>query len=505
MKTTRHYLIAAVLLAGAALLSQGCDTNIIGLNSGSKVVFGASSAASATKTSYSGVVDNGYERIDWKGGDVIRIYSPEATVGTGSNVHWADYTVIENSIVGSGHRSTAKLQNLAGANGLEWDYTHQTNTFYAVYPSSGVAEGEGLVDGAQGILVGNIPAQQSQTESGDMKYAYMFAKKTVSPGSNVPLEFEPAFTTFEFTFHSEIDPLYLGSFTISSASKAMAGEFKVNCNGTNLEYDCTDSDQKSITVPLNDVLLPTEESNSLILTILSFPQEMYDDLTIEFNIKTSASETTYQPRTLELKKANGHAVEFAGRAKHRIKGVALNANIWNFETITLEGNVIDWTIVDGLDFNSNNTPQASQFAVFGTDVKNVYDLHHNDAGKGYRQHWVIGSGSATFTFQVFSPVGGTYKIVACGATEKYDIQFSGTTDDDGDGQGGINDPRTGVLAEVNVVITPKNGSDAPQPGEMVWFKTYVTNSAGITYSLDSETQLYDTRGYHYFRIDDPLR
>lgn len=508
MKTMRLYLIAAVLLAGAALVSQGCDTNIIGLNSGSKVVFSATAAAPATKTAYSGEIVNGYERIDWKGNDKIRIYSPEATVGTGSNVHWADYAVIGSSIEDFGNKSEASLQNLPGANGLVWDYTHQTNTFYAVYPSSRVGEGEGLVQGAQGNLVGSIPARQSRTESGDMKYAYMFAKKTVSAGSNVRLEFEPAFTAFEISFYSEIEqPLYLGSFTISSASKAMAGEFKVNCNGTNIAYDCTDSDQKGITVPLNDALLPTEASNSLKLTVLSLPQTMYDDLTITFNVKTSASATTYQTRTLELKKANGDAVEFAGRAKHRITGVALNASVWNFETITLKGDVIGWTIVDDDDihYNSNDSPQATQFAVFGDDVKNVYDLHHNDAGKDYRQHWVIGSGSAAFTFQVYSPVGGTYKIVACGATGKYDIQFSGTTDDDGDGQGGINDPRTGTLAVVNVVITPKNGSNAPQPGEMVWFKTYVTDSAGITYSLDSETQLYDMRGYHYFRIDDPLR
>ena len=143
--------------------------------------------------------------------------------------------------------------------------------------------------------------------------------------------------------------------------------------------------------------------NRLSGYIDALSQAMYDDLTITFNVKTSASATTYQTRTLELKKANGDAVEFAGRAKHRITGVALNASVWNFETITLKGDVIGWTIVDDDDihYNSNDTPQATQFAVFGDDVKNVYDLHHNDAGKDYRQHWVIGSGSAAFTFSSF--------------------------------------------------------------------------------------------------------
>jgi hypothetical protein len=30
------------------------------------------------------------------------------------------------------------------------------------------------------------------------------------------------------------------------------------------------------------------------------------------------------------------------------------------------------------------------------------------------------------------------------------------------------------------------------------------NKTGDKLSLDSETQLYDLRGYHYFRKDDPL-
>ena len=55
-------------------------------------------------------------------------------------------------------------------------------------------------------------------------------------------------------------------------------------------------------------------------------------------------------------------------------------------------------------------------------------------------------------------------------------------------------------------IVPKNTSAANPEQARLWFKTYVYDGAdksGNQYSLDSETQLYDTRGYHYFQTYNP--
>ena len=54
----------------------------------------------------------------------------------------------------------------------------------------------------------------------------------------------------------------------------------------------------------------------------------------------------------------------------------------------------------------------------------------------------------------------------------------------------------GHPTKISLQITP--GASAAS-GNQLYFKTYVTKD-GKKISLDSETQLYDMRGYHYFVI-----
>ena len=46
-----------------------------------------------TKASYSGVVTDGKERIDWAAGDVIRIYSDKSKHRINEDQYWADYVI----------------------------------------------------------------------------------------------------------------------------------------------------------------------------------------------------------------------------------------------------------------------------------------------------------------------------------------------------------------------------------------------------------------------------
>ena len=172
-----------------------------------------------------------------------------------------------------------------------------------------------------------------------------------------------------------------------------------------------------------------------------------------------------------------------------------------FLTVTLTGEVRNWDTTEVPYTTSDELPQATQFAVSGEGVKNVYELHNTDAGKPFRQTWVLGTNTATVSFRIFSPAGGTYEIVPQGATEKFTV--SGTLT----GSISARNSNDGITKAV-FTITP-NGAAA---GDQIWFKTYVTDTKGtedtsddVTYSLDSETQLYDIRGYHYFQINDPLQ
>ena len=57
-----------------------------------------------------------------------------------------------------------------------------------------------------------------------------------------------------------------------------------------------------------------------------------------------------------------------------------------------------------------------------------------------------------------------------------------------------------VATKVNFTVTANGAAN----GDQLFFKTTVKDENGAIYNLDSETQLYDTRGYHYFMVNDPL-
>lgn len=504
MKTMKHFVMAVALLTGALLALQGCDPQLtLSSDAGSDVTFKPSSGYPVTKTAYSGVEetvgDKEYERIDWVVGDVIRIYSPdvvqrsdfEAGNASDASLHWADYKVKSVTPRSEGSRySDAKLDNASG-NGLVWSANAaRENQFYAVYPAPGARETAGITDGSRGKFSCEIPAAQDLSEKGNMEYAFMVAKAAVAPQADVNLEFSPAFTAFQFAFRSEAGEIILHSFTLSSESKALCGPFKIGISGTATNYELGQATGKEIVVDFGTSGKVISTTDSLMFTVLALPQTLYDDLSIKLTMST-ATETTPYTKTLQLKK-NDAGVKFEGGLKHCITGVKVNGEAWSFKSIKLTGDPIEWTVKE-LSVASETQPQATQFAVSGEGVRNAYD--DLGLGKKYRQYWVIGDNTATVTFKVFSPIGGTFEVVPEGDKDAFTVSpamISGT----------INDPRTSSLTKVSFTVkmssTPASGSNP-----RLYFKTYVTGTDGTRYSLDSETQLFDIRGYHYFVYSAP--
>ncbi len=164
-----------------------------------------------------------------------------------------------------------------------------------------------------------------------------------------------------------------------------------------------------------------------------------------------------------------------------------------YKTITINLAVNDWTTQNSTD-SSVDLPQASQFVVTGVD--NVYQIHNTPEGKALRQTWVLGSKTATVTFDIFSPVGGVYVVETKGDVDKFNVHFVDCLP-----AGNIKDPRTTSKTKITFEVSAKSTAVA---GDQIWFTTTVGNANGVSFNIDSETQLYDTRGFHYFRIDDPL-
>ncbi len=500
-----------VLLFGVLLVLQGCEKEgNFRSRSHSDVKFKAAAGYPSTRTEYSGstYTDGGvtYERINWVDGtDIIRVYGTnavrrteyEAGAADANLYYWANYKIKDTRA--DGRYSRAKLENIE-ENALMW--MGEASTFYAFYPASGVIHDDATgpnTHGSEGEFKCEILTEQAFSAKGNMNYAYMAAKAAdVAAGSDVTLDFYPAFSAFEFSFSSAEGDLYLKSFTLQSASKPLSGVYSVLPQGTSLNYTHLDDGVRYVTVDLGNKLI--SPSSTVSFTVFTKPCTV-NDLSIKMVMATSsASDAPVITRTLALKKADNTPVEFIGGHKYKITGVKVQGE-WTFKTITLNGEVLSWTSAEEID-HSDEIPQASQFIVTGDGVKNVYDLHtgHTDASaaKAYRQHWVLGANTATVTFDIFSPVGGTYEVVPQGATDKFTV-----TSVTGYPSGTIADPRVPGQSKTKVSFTVKANANATAD-DLLWFRTYVTSSAGVQYSLDSETQLYDVRGYHYFRTTDPL-
>lgn len=485
-----------LLLAGATLLVAGCNKqNPFGgnysRNPGDAVVFGVGAGNMETRTVYGDVKTENNKKIqaiNWVAGDRIRVYSPDATRENLSNAaHWNDYTV--TPVTGTENKGTLACVQSPG---LAWK-DNGNHTFYSVYPSPGTTEAESP-DGINGVFNFTMPATQLVTD--EMEYAFMTAAAKENAGVTgdaVELDFYPAYTAFEFILKAD-QQVTLKSFTLSALgddAPALTGAFTVTYNGTTPAYASTGTG-KTITIAdmANTVIDATHPAS---FKVFCLPQAL-KGLKIKFTVRGEGW-TADETRSLLLNYADGSPVEFAARKIHKISGTM--QGLYNFKYITLEGQAVDWEAVE-LTETSDKLPQASQFHVSG--VHNVYELHNNDEGKKLRQTWVLDGETATVSFKIFSPEGGSWEIVPQGAVDKFTVT--------GELSGEINDratEETSGATKVTFTVAEKSDTAA---GDQIWFKTYVytgPNKTGDKLSLDSETQLYDLRGHHYFRKDDPLQ
>lgn len=379
MKVNSNILL---LLAGMSLLLAGCQKEGRYDNDKGLIRFSASSRPE-TKTAY-GIYDYDannkpvWQRIDWVEDDEVRIFSPEAADRYDGSRHYADYRVV--TVTANGRESEATIVNADIANpqndpgdpaaptssenlnGLVWGDA-ETYTFYGTYPvlSGTVAKTDGTPSASfTGLEI------ESDQGAGDLsvnmpKYGYLTAAKAnVSKGSNVRLEFEPAFTAFEVTLEAEEDAgeITVTGFELVSGAEALAGEFSVSYAGTTRSFTystATDADKVvGITFPNGTTIKPateTEAAKTLNFTVFALPQD-FTHLTLRFTVLDENDEEVERSLDLSYAQATtvggktyaaGDFVEFAGCKKHRIYGIAMPNEVWKF-AIQLSGEALPWEL-----------------------------------------------------------------------------------------------------------------------------------------------------------------
>lgn len=466
--------LALVLLAACQKTPQ----------SGQVVRFTAvSKAEPVTKTGYTGDKDGNKERIDWKTGDAIRIYSDRATASNNNTYKWADYTV-SGSPINSGATSKADISVTSAQGGLTW-IDDDAHAFYAIYPSPGGGDASDIKGTSTAPFSGNIPAGQNGTEVTGLKpiaddcldhvyyppmdNAYMVAFKSLSNSvSKAYLDFEPAYTAFHICAGYKDTDITLKSVELSSVSSALTGDFEMYYDSGSWTYPPVARDpgyNDKITFKFkdgdnNDKDITLNSTNPKVEFVLfALPQDL-SGLTLKFNVEIG-SEAKY--RTLELKSIAGNAwIDFYARHKALLKGLLIPGATWtinNTTEIKMQESVADWD-------DATITPVE-----YGTSgiIFNATGLNQT------------GTGGKSFDFSLFAPAGKTWKVTARNASNgsvATDVVLKPETGPDS--TGGV---LSGTIGSSNpwIHFTAESGTSGEN-----YYLTFSVDVDGTEYSIDSE-------------------
>lgn len=335
------YNLAAVLCLLGAI---SCTKDY----TGKRIRFSASTLSESvgTKTAYSGVVTSNFERIDWVAGDQILL----AMKNNEENYAQQAYDI--TGITAAGQYSKAGLEMPGGGTGgLQWGTG--THDFWAAYPSTATV--------GDHTFKSNIPAAQTltyKTKSNntlfyapDMSKALLVAGLQSAPASTgVNLDFEPAFTAFDFTVGANTD-VVINSFTMEtttsgeSTKNILTGDATASFNtgaGMACTYSATGTTGQSITTAFSPAAA-LSTTTSLNFKVFAVPQDI-KGVTIAFTISSPTSKTL----RLGLKYSSGDWLEFAACKKFNITGLLVPGAEW---TITMDGpRVEQWTITPEVEF-----------------------------------------------------------------------------------------------------------------------------------------------------------
>ena len=509
--------IAKSILLGAGILLSltGCQKGTT-VGSGKDVKFKASANNLETRTAFGDVVTENnvaIQRIDWKSGDKLLIWSDNAVVRenrshpsfSSNNTHIATYSV--SNIRAEGRKSVANIDDPAGFGLRYQDDPSLKYAFWGIYPAGAVSANPSVNNSAELTLY--------DTQTGvepDMNQAFMTAVALNTEAEKpVELQFYPAFTTFEFILQGGDDDDYsltITKFALESEGEGgtdLAGKFVATCSDGTWTYDCEDEgNSRLITVTFPEPLTVTKGTTASF-RFFALPQDL-TNLRITFWTNEGTKSTKLMKKgTVNQSNGDGEYMTFAGTKYHKIKGLVLPAGMY-FSYITLDLQVLEWE-AKNMTGVSEEFPQTTQFSVTG--AKNGRD--DLNLGEAARQTWYFMPGqTVTVTFKMMLPAGGTWELVPQGGTEANPVEADASLFTIRNVSSGT--PSTNLYGPINnsgstdvkIEIT-YNGTDTAQ--HSFYFLSYAysgANRTGEKYNIDSETQLYDRgRGYHTFIVNSP--
>lgn len=241
------------LLSAAVLVMSGCTDDEFKQNNnipkGNGIVFGANASYNGgpqTRTEYGDYVTGAdgkkSQEIKWLSTDKVDIYSPSSP----------SLKKVEYGITNVDENQENQAYLLALGDGLQWDRTSSTQSFYAIYPSKESMSNEAVknvVSFENGVLKGYIPVNQQHTITKDdkgawiakpnMDYLYMAAvqKDYTIPAADandgVSLHFVPLTTTLELTIEGPTEAPIASINVFANNGENIAGYFSCDLTKAN--------------------------------------------------------------------------------------------------------------------------------------------------------------------------------------------------------------------------------------------------------------------------------
>ena len=313
----KSYLMNLSLLSAAVLVMSGCTDDEFKQNNnipkGNGIVFGANASYNGrpqTRTEYGNYVTdadgNKSQEIKWLSTDRVDIYSP-----TSPTLKKVEYGITNVN------KSQAYL--LARGDGLQWDRTSSTQSFYAIYPSKESMSNEAVknvVSFENGVLKGYIPVNQQHTitkggttgwtAKPNMDYLYMAAvqKDYTIPAADandgVSLHFVPLTTTLELTIEGPTEAPIASINVFANNGENIAGYF--SCDLTKV----------GTTSDINNDLNCDYEQSATVRDMISI-SGYYDDNGTQKPLELAAGESiTFNVFLLPHKDLKNISVRIAG-------------------------------------------------------------------------------------------------------------------------------------------------------------------------------------------------
>lgn len=416
-----------LLSAGIILSLTGCqkgNENGGNLASGKFVEFGAIAGAPETRTAFSNVLTDGWERINWTEGDQVLIWSDNAINRDSRSGKSAVYNIM--NIQPKGKESHAQIHR-AGEDGLV--FLEDKNTpyqFWGIYPADAISAAP-----AAGELSYTIPPTQT---AGDMQNGVLLAYASIEKQQHVDLRFNPAYTAFSIQVAAE-EAMQITGFRMKSVERkngtntfgpsVLNGQVAAKVQDGVWTYTVPEvsNDNTVTSVSFTSPLALTMEEGAdktdpVTFVFFAMPADI-TALQLEFDTVVGEKAETRKV-TISYAKAGttsdgtafakGDPITFKALKKHNIKGIVLPKSV-NHD-IVLDFQVMPWedetgTVTYGPDAIANAV--ALEFAS-GAAI----------TGSGRRQNNNFADATAPIHayFSVFAPAGGTWKITATGATDK---------------------------------------------------------------------------------------